>query len=419
MNIGTLYRPFGSSGSARNTMSNANRRNKIYQLAAANMFFSWGEVLAEKLEAILDAQEKDKSLHHIYKHDFQLGRQKDIVAEDFYDESLINPSGTNCPFALQNIVCLLLLEITSFLRETYQYMPKKINMISNQVSTSSKYEKRPSRETRTNMASFANDSNNPSITGPICTTTNSNENTSFNNLNIHEANETLNRIEQSNENISISINPGNTETEHIKHISFKFQHEDDNELNRYNLAQRRSTGDSNEFSPENASRLGIHNAKRHSFSKSFSRPSLKIRMDRSSSARPVSGHAHAQRKSTATSISINEHDLSGIVSEKNSMSELHDANEPSQIDTLKPGLAYLGSAANSSANSSYHTGEQLSEICEVDEVDYNKCFPWIKVVVRFLTSVNLTCEHREECPTDCFLRLFKTSHCLVEAVLRM
>lgn len=373
MNIGGMHRPYGSTGSARNASPNINRRNKIYQLAAANMFFSWGEVLAEKLEAILDAQDKDQTCNRVYKHDMSTGTEKELVAEDFYDENLINPTGSNCPFALQNIVCLLLLEITSFLRETYQYMPKKINTISNQVSTSSKLaEKRPSRETRTNY----NDSNNPSITGPICTT-NSNENTSFNNLNMQETNETS-KIAQSNENLSVNVN---TEPEHTKHISFKFQHEsDDNELNKYSLNRRRSTVESNELSPDNVSRLNIslNNGKRNSFSKAVSRPSLKYRQDRSSS-RNASNQHHQHRKSTATSLSINEHDILAIMSEKNSMNETnYDGNECSQTDTLKPGLAYIGSTNNSSINSSYHF-DQLNDLCEVDEVDFNRSFPWIKV----------------------------------------
>ncbi len=36
----------------------------------------------------------------------------------------VNPSGSACPYALKMIACQLLLEITTFLRETYQYIPK-------------------------------------------------------------------------------------------------------------------------------------------------------------------------------------------------------------------------------------------------------------------------------------------------------
>ena len=36
----------------------------------------------------------------------------------------VNPNGNSCPMALRLIACVLLLEITSFLRETYKSLPK-------------------------------------------------------------------------------------------------------------------------------------------------------------------------------------------------------------------------------------------------------------------------------------------------------
>ena len=123
MNIGS-YRPHGSLGSCPKNMFNPLRRNKIYQLAASNMFLAWAEVLANKLETIIDSREPPATT----KIDPATGCELDLTAEDYYDEELINPNGNNCPFALQNVVCILLLEITTFLRETYQYMPKKVSL---------------------------------------------------------------------------------------------------------------------------------------------------------------------------------------------------------------------------------------------------------------------------------------------------
>lgn len=71
--------------------------------------------------------------------------------------------------------------------------------------------------------------------------------------------------------------------------------------------------------------------------------------------------------------------------------------------------------------------------CEVDEIDFNRCFPWVKVTIKFLKSLNYSCSHtlipleqvrtrrnlNESCCKDCYLRMFKNSHSLIEAVLRM
>lgn len=44
--------------------------------------------------------------------------------EDFFDEGVVNKSGAECPFALKLLACQLLLEITTFLRENFQYLPR-------------------------------------------------------------------------------------------------------------------------------------------------------------------------------------------------------------------------------------------------------------------------------------------------------
>ncbi len=59
MNIGAYLPRTGSSSSPRNA-PNPMRRNKIFQLAAANMFTAWAEVLGSKLEKILDEQKQKK-----------------------------------------------------------------------------------------------------------------------------------------------------------------------------------------------------------------------------------------------------------------------------------------------------------------------------------------------------------------------
>lgn len=61
-------------------------------------------------------------------------KQRDLTIEDeeedFLDEASINGYGSQCPVALRLVACVLLLEVTAFLRETYQTLPK-----SNKLST--------------------------------------------------------------------------------------------------------------------------------------------------------------------------------------------------------------------------------------------------------------------------------------------
>lgn len=98
-----------------------------------------------------------------------------------------------------------------------------------------------------------------------------------------------------------------------------------------------------------------------------------------------------------------------------------------------------------------HTGSlhHQQDFCEVDEIDYNAAFPWIRIVVKILGKLHTTCSGQGEMANeaasrlskqatqdsasgssqasgtrldvslDCYLKQFKSGHSLVEAVLRM
>ncbi|KAL8568215.1 hypothetical protein ACOMHN_027738 [Nucella lapillus] len=102
------------------------RRNLVMQRAAGRLFYSWAENLGLQLEYILAKEHADRlSVIDDIKDD---NRRKELRTEDeeedFLDEASINPKGTDCPYALKMLACLVLLEITTFLRETFQYLPR-------------------------------------------------------------------------------------------------------------------------------------------------------------------------------------------------------------------------------------------------------------------------------------------------------
>ncbi|XP_076436361.1 protein unc-80 homolog isoform X3 [Babylonia areolata] len=102
------------------------RRNLVMQRAAGRLFYSWAENLGLQLEYILAKEHADRlSVIDDIKDD---NRRKELRTEDeeedFLDEASINPRGTDCPYALKMLACLVLLEITTFLRETFQYLPR-------------------------------------------------------------------------------------------------------------------------------------------------------------------------------------------------------------------------------------------------------------------------------------------------------
>ncbi|KAM4815512.1 protein unc-80 homolog, partial [Thomomys bottae] len=60
----------------------------------------------------------------IYDEETKRQLRKEDEEEDFLDDSTVNPSKCGCPFALKMAACQLLLEITTFLRETFSCLPR-------------------------------------------------------------------------------------------------------------------------------------------------------------------------------------------------------------------------------------------------------------------------------------------------------
>lgn len=67
-------------------------------------------------------------MHHTWKCPSPLGSRFCIIflltIELFFFLGTVNPTKCCCPFALKMAACQLLLEITTFLRETFPYMPR-------------------------------------------------------------------------------------------------------------------------------------------------------------------------------------------------------------------------------------------------------------------------------------------------------
>ncbi|XP_077556955.1 unc80, NALCN channel complex subunit isoform X2 [Haemaphysalis longicornis] len=120
-----VFRPSGPLAN-RGTPSGLHRTH-ILQRAAGKLFFHWAEAIGARLEEMLQSETHDPLEIAAIAADEQKRRQcrMEDEEEDFLDEASINPSGNVCPFALKMAACQLLLEITAFLRETYQLLPQR------------------------------------------------------------------------------------------------------------------------------------------------------------------------------------------------------------------------------------------------------------------------------------------------------
>ncbi|KGL82693.1 Protein unc-80, partial [Tinamus guttatus] len=103
-----------------------NKRNQKLQWNAAKLFYQWGDAIGIRLNELCHAESESPAnlLGLIYDEETKRRLRKEDEEEDFLDDSTVNPTKCCCPFALKMAACQLLLEITTFLRETFPYMPR-------------------------------------------------------------------------------------------------------------------------------------------------------------------------------------------------------------------------------------------------------------------------------------------------------
>ncbi|XP_065096078.1 protein unc-80 homolog isoform X3 [Paramisgurnus dabryanus] len=103
-----------------------NKRNTKLQWNAAKHFYQWGDAIGTRLSEIChsDSESPANILGFIYDEESKRRVRKEDEDEDYLDDNTVNPTKCGCPFALKMSACQLLLEITTFLRETFPCLPR-------------------------------------------------------------------------------------------------------------------------------------------------------------------------------------------------------------------------------------------------------------------------------------------------------
>ncbi|XP_041120448.1 protein unc-80 homolog isoform X3 [Polyodon spathula] len=102
------------------------KRNQKLQWNAAKHFCQWGDAIGARLSELchLESESPANILGFIYDEETKRRMRKEDEEEDFLDDNTVNPTKCACPFALKMAACQLLLEITTFLRETFPCLPR-------------------------------------------------------------------------------------------------------------------------------------------------------------------------------------------------------------------------------------------------------------------------------------------------------
>ena len=115
-----FFRPAQGVGTRGSQSVVKNRASTSQQRAAGRAFYQWADLLSTRLEDIL---KKDIQIANDVQEDDRRSKQSTRDDDDEVFEFL--QVDQTCPPALQMVACQLLFEITSFLRETHQYLPAR------------------------------------------------------------------------------------------------------------------------------------------------------------------------------------------------------------------------------------------------------------------------------------------------------
>ncbi|XP_043466068.1 protein unc-80 homolog isoform X3 [Leptopilina heterotoma] len=364
-----LFRP--SMPLNNRSSSTGLRRTHLLQRSAGKLFYQWAEAIGARLDEFL--VEDKKVMENASAVVSDETKHRDLIIEDeeenFLDDASVNTYGSSCPVSLRMVACMLLLEITAFLRETYQTLPK-----SNRMSTKERpppWEKIYSREANRRW-SMALSSMGHSQTSA-----------------------------QSLQSIA-----GDRETE--RKISFVL-HEPDNESegsSKSNVTIQGEEIQNNEKeknkrmqAPQGRPFLLRRGTTGNANTGSFKRRSLKLRRN-TKEGKDIECEAYVVKRADS-------------IQSKRKVSSLSDRS-----DTSEPGLGGEVSGEESPGIlSDDQPPESPSDSNDTDET--NKNFPWMRVMVQTMNVMNFYCSHQYFCHPFCHRRQMRACSRLIQSVRKI
>ncbi|XP_024080721.1 protein unc-80 homolog [Cimex lectularius] len=375
-----MFRPSGPPAPSRSSNTNT-RRSHVLQRAAGSMFYQWAEVLGQRLEEMLiDDKNHISTVINILSDE---NKQKELLIEDeeedFLDESSRNIYGSSCPMALRLVGCVLLLEITAFLRETYQNLPKV-----SQVSTREKpqggwgekvYSKDANRRWSMALSSMGQSQASAQSLQSI----------------VGEKGEVFVGGNQSERKISFVLQEPDNESEASSNttLTIQFQYsvqgedgmpgEEKKMRSRRPLLLRRGTATS-----------AVTNG-------SFKRRSLKLRRTKES--------VQTERQKE---IMQEDFRRAESLQNKRKVSSLSDRS-----DTSEQGVGEVSGEESPGIPSDDQPPESPTDTNDTDDMTE---MPWLKVIVQMLNSFNFYCSHQNFCHPFCYRRHMRGASRLIKAV---
>uniref|UniRef100_A0A2A4JD08 Protein unc-80 homolog n=1 Tax=Heliothis virescens TaxID=7102 RepID=A0A2A4JD08_HELVI len=348
------------------------------QRLAGKLFYQWAEAIGNRLEEMLieDKKHIDTVVNLVNDPDGQRELLQQDEEEDFLDEASIRlpgkPVGAECPRALRIIACVLLFEITAFLRETYQNLPKTCRSSLKERGPWDRVYREANR--RWSMA--------------------------------------LSSMGHSQASAQSLQSIAGAETE--RKISFVL-HEPENVSGGSNVTLADAIPpavDDKKGRLGSRGKAGMHRRntqQTHSAYGSFKRRSIKLRQK---DTRDVVDEFVTRR--------------SDSIQSRRKVSSLSDRSDTSEVYPGAGGTVIMSNEVDSGGEESpgvlsddHDHPPDSPDSNSTDPPDTNKGFPWLKVMVKFLNSFNYVCCHQNFCHPYCFRRNMRASVRLMKSVQKI
>ncbi|XP_066582663.1 protein unc-80 homolog [Prorops nasuta] len=345
----------------------------VLQRTAGKLFYQWAEALGNRLEELFneDKQHTDQILTMLLDESKQRSLVIEDEEEDFLDEASINAYGSECPIALRLVTCILLLEVTAFLRETYQTLPKSSKMLTKERSPPWEATKIDSHEANRRW-SFALSSMGQSQASAQSIASIVGE-----------------REINTERKISFVVNHPDNESEGSNKSTVTIQEEEVQNIERERIKRVEA--------PAARPFLLRRGTSGNTATGSFKKRSLKLRRN-TKEGKDTECEAYmvkrgdsiqSKRKVSSDRSYTSEPGLCGEVSGEESPGILSDDQPP----------------------------ESPSDSNETDET--NKNFPWMKVLVQVSSSFNFYCSHQNYCHPYCHRRQMRAAGRLIKSVRKV
>ncbi|XP_060802082.1 protein unc-80 homolog isoform X1 [Amyelois transitella] len=362
------------SNIAKNAMPSS---PQLRQRLAAKLFYQWAEAIGNRLEDMLieDKKHIDTVVNLVNDPEGQRELLQQDEEEDFLDEASIRlpgkPIGADCPRALRLVACILLFEITAFLRETYQNIPKSCRSSLKERGPWDRVYREANR--RWSMA--------------------------------------LSSMGHSQASAQSLQSIAGAETE--RKISFVI-HEPENVSGGSNatLADAVPTSaDDKKGRLGGRNKAGMHRRntqQTHTAYGSIKRRSIKLRQK---DTRDV--EEFVTRRSDS-------------IQSRRKVSSLSDRSDTSEVYPAAGGTVIMPNEVDSGGEESpgvlsddHDHPPDSPDSNSTDPPDPNKGYPWLKVMVKFLNSFNYVCCHQNFCHPYCFRRNMRASGRLMKSVQKI